>query len=1138
MKELILNKEGLMLRQNSASTRELTTQARERYSKGGEIFMEGNGEQSPQKPPEQNRETPSNNAEKVVKAGKAWKEYLAKEGQPWESLNTALRRGFMDKINMGEMPPEMKEREAGGEQKARDERQGPPVLTQEAKDIIENVASGGIFLSINARVERILRENGISDDDISKKNPKELIEMLQAKAGGARGGKPPGPPAPPVSSAGAGGADGGDKKPHTASGTSPKEPDNPQEKEPVMDKKAADLIAKFSQEHGESDPAKIQKLRIDLLTRIRELERERDKLGASDGATILEGEKKGELTPAAAAATAELDSQIGEIQGFIADAFSISERTQRGERPLRPEEILVNQTNEYFEGLLSRGLMRSEINDLSKLTGQEKATRAKLVHDIEEFLKDEAAPDTQQFPSHILLAVRHFTELREKLISEIIFKSFEDPSETNEYEVGLYAASNLDILLGFLNQDDNRRYKKLFTLRTATRFFQSMNSTVIKGKFDHFGDAAENINYQHFENMRDITGSGLAMRLYEQAYKDALAIDKKITQDRIAEIKEFVETTFKEDNEAGLIRSKYAEYRTNYEGNKGSKLENWEVQRALAAGRTFFNITLRAAENIATGQVPIDRGKFTSPPQEDMVRILNWNQWLLGRFGIGGAEDGRHGVEFLKMSTDRWEEFLRYKGAKLNKNKIVEFGGVNVRKMEEGGQYRTSGIYSGWRMENMAFDEVYFDFRGNRISVQHFIDKELIPEDILRKLKGRKIVGEQVDEMTVLAAINAFKEAIKKRGQENPSKDQKDLVTQQDQEDYRNILMPVVRNLNIGLSMLLKNSDFGAQDNMLGYLLREEIWKKIANTNTPLMINYLTDIRYADKKAQKEILGDTETIGESEIGKARSIKDLRNAIVPGWSDEQWETFKKKVLIRHERMIQEGIGEEVPAIGENELSEAEKQLVTAIQAEGVKLAPHLADIVFPYMPFMNDMPFEKFNYVKLGQTFYKRRSTNDLGGFNKGQNAYIKIMSNPGGIPVKEAVGAMGEIVEGIATPEGPKVGIEANFPTFSALLDIVTTDPGKRQAIVKMLLEFGRKETSIAQRWSGIKADSFVESEAANLIDETTRAGILTPELARYLKKEKKLTLAYILWMLFRDVFIMVPIFAGAEFVGKITKEK
>ncbi|MEK7450460.1 MAG: hypothetical protein AAB662_00810 [Patescibacteria group bacterium] len=53
MKELILNKEGLMLRQNSASTRELTTQARERYSKGGDNFMatEGQSDMPPNSQP-------------------------------------------------------------------------------------------------------------------------------------------------------------------------------------------------------------------------------------------------------------------------------------------------------------------------------------------------------------------------------------------------------------------------------------------------------------------------------------------------------------------------------------------------------------------------------------------------------------------------------------------------------------------------------------------------------------------------------------------------------------------------------------------------------------------------------------------------------------------------------------------------------------------------------------------------------------------------------------------------------------------------------------------------------------------------------------------------------------------------------
>lgn len=897
--------------------------------------------------------------------------------------------------------------------------------------------------------------------------------------GGGRGGEGKKPPAPPIRPPG---------------GNPSKEPNNQNESKSenresirVTDKKAADLISKFFQEGGETDRGKTQQLRVDLSKRIDELMEEQYALGDSDEVKTPEGKAVVD------AKIDELGGRINQIQEVLADMFS----SREGNRWRDPEAgKLIEETEIFVNGLLKRGLRLNEINDLARLTPGERLKRSTLVREIKEYIERSPSLESSSFPSEILLSVRYFKELREELISDIMFKSFEDRSETNEYEVNLYADSNLNTLLGFMSKDDNERYRYFFSLRTAARFFQSMNATVLKGTFDSFGHSAENINYQHFENMRDIRGSGLAMRLYEQAYKDAIAADKRVTQDKIAGIKAFVESTFKEINEAGLIKSEYTEYRED------SKLENWEVQRALHAGRSFLNITLRAAENIATGQVPLDRKRYTSPPQEDMVRILNWNQWLLARFSVGGGEDGRHGVEFLKMTTDRYQEFLRYKGAKLGVNKIIEFGGVDVRKMEDGSQYRTSGVYSGWRLENMAFDEIYFNYNGERISVQKFRDTPGI-KDRIKRIKDR----------------------IEERKKANPNADPKDLVEEVDQEEYRDVLMPVVDNLNYGLSMLIKNGDFGAQDNKLGYLLRAEIWRKVARTNVPLMIDYLTDIKYEEHVPEAE--------------RSKSMDNLRATIVPNWENEQWESFRKKVLVRFERTIREGMGEQLsPIPTEYELNVEERRLEGAIKEQGEKLAPHLADIVFAYTPFMNDMPFESFKYSYPGQTFYKRRTTGDLGGFNKGQQAYTKILSNPGGIPAKEAVGAMGEIVAGIEGPEGPRPAIEANFPTFSALLDVVTTDPWKRQAMFKMLLEATRKETSIAQRWAGIKGDSFVESEAANLIDETTRAGILTPELARYLKKEKNLMLTAILWMLFRDVFIMVPVFAAAELTGKIIKEK
>jgi hypothetical protein len=921
---------------------------------------------------------------------------------------------------------------------------------------------------------------------------------------------------PPITG-GAGNEDEG-RSPNSSGGGRPGQQSPPEdngrhrENEPVItDKKAADLISKFRTENGINNPEKISNLRSSLSGRIRELEIERDGIVAKKESLNDDGE----MTPQAAAATEELNNRMRGIQEFLSGLPLVE--TEGGERDDGQRDLLRRSHN-FIEGLKRRGLTNDPANDLSKLTEEEKNIRLKLVEDIDNYLKNSPSPETFQFPSSLLSAVRYFKELREGVISEILFKSFEDKSETNDYEVGLYASSNLDYLLGFLSKDDNEAYKYFFSLRTAARYFQTMNSTVIKGNFEHFSQAAENINYQHFENMRDIGGSGLAMRLYEQAYKDVLASDKRVMQDKVAGIIKFVETTFREMNEAGLIKSGYAQYR------KDSKMEDWEVRRALATGRTFLNITLRTAETIATGRVPEDRRRYASEPQEDMVRILNWNEWLLRKFTSGGDETGRHGKEFLKMSTDRFQDYLRYKGAKLDKNKIIEFGGVNVRKMEEGGQYRTSGVYSGWRLENMAFDQIYLkDVRDeNGKPLRDEKKSERKPgENVIRDNEGKALMTVQAyrDRPEINKAIQVIKDRIDARKLANPNKDPKDLVTLEDQEEYKKILMPVVDNLNFGLSMLLKNGDFGMQDNKLGYLLRKEIWIKIAKTNTPIMIDYLSDIKYEENTPDSE--------------RALKIEELRKNIVPEWTDKQWESFRKKSLMMLERTIREGMGESLPSIkAADELTAEEKKMEDAIKTEGEKLAPHLADIVFAYTPFMNDMPFEKFHYDVTGQTFYKRRTVSDLGGYNKGQQSFSKIVDNPGGIAVKEAIEAMHDIVQGVAGPEGPRPGMEANFPTFSALLDVVTTDRGKRQAMAKMLLEATRTETSIAQRWAGIRADSFIESEEINLIADATRAGILNPELARYLRKNKRLTASALLWMLFRDILIMTPVFATGEFIG------
>jgi len=1026
------------------------------YSKGGDIFMEG----KPDMPPQNSQPTNPEHVEKIPQAPKLGVE------KPVSAEKQATARKAWDEFD-----------------KLFNKNR---VLSVDEKGVREQIIERGLPPIAGGTT-------GIPPGGGEQSTP----ETNAANSGAVPpGGEPPAPPAPPAPPlAGPSPEPGGESSGRQGEADAEKQREPADQPRPIdvsdiTDRDALNLIRKFNQEIGYLDRGKIEQLKRDLSERVNNLTAQMLSQSAD--------------TEAGAQERGRLEAEITRLMGVFLDLDGMLRARQGGERMSEEERSLFDRTARFLQDLQNAHLDPDEI---ANLTPEQKVARASIVKDIQRFIKDSNPVETGGFPSEILRIVRYFRELREGLISELIFKSYEDPSETGEYEMDLYASSNLNTLLGFLSRDDPDRYRYFFSLKTAAHYFHSMNAGILTGNFERFGRIAETINYQHFVNMEEIRGVGLVMRQYEQRYKYYLAKDKRITEEGYTALKRDVERTFRDMNRRGLIKSEYEKYRKDRDIERGVNpwnMEEWEINRALGAGRAFFNITLRGAENISIGQLPEDRKQFASFPQEDMVRVLNWNEWFLRRFRFAAK---RHGVEFLEMVTSKNQEFMRYTGEKLDVNKIMEFGGVDTRKMENGGQYHTSGVYSGWRMENLGFDQVYFNLNGNRISVQHFMD------NVIDKI-----------------AVKAIKDRVSAKMKANPNMDPTDAVTLEDQQQYKDLFMPLVNNLDYSLSMLIKNSNIGGTKK-LGYLLREEIWKKIANKNTSLMIDYLTDIRYSNDIQDNQ--------------KAKDINALRGertqAIIdPQWvTDEVWNAFREKVLLHHERAMREAMGEadQLPPLSPEEIyTPDEEALVAKITQEGEKLAPHLADIMFPYMPFMNDIPFEKLDYSGPGQTFYKRRTGGDLNGFNKGQQAFMKIMYNPGGIEIKDAMEAMHEIIEGVSSPEGDEFGMESNFATLESLVDIIMTKKGSRNALLKAIKQFTRNPTSIAQKWSGIKAESIIEGEVSSLLDTAVKNGLLPPELARYMKKRKNATLLFILWMLLRDVVMLSPAILATEFGSELMK--
>ncbi len=751
------------------------------------------------------------------------------------------------------------------------------------------------------------------------------------------------------------------------------------------------------------------------------------------------------------------------------------------------------------------------------------------------------SPHQSPLPDQIVDFALEFEETLDNLLARIVTLPLD--LETSAYQVGWFADINLSTIIETakrkMNQakDDNERLpmKKRSEMasmaKEALPLLHNMNMTVIIGSQQQSVQMSESILPKHFTYWRDTLGASEVKRAYEQKYHEFFERYGRIPAQNSEELIIEVEKYARLLNEKGLLGTK--------------KMEEWELGRALSIGRKFFHITFRSSELISTGNVPAgmeekeeegyikelrkveeiikdpkktalekeqaekdkeslrrklaeaeikEKQRWNSLPNESWTRFMNPLQWLAYRFKIAGP---RGGLEFLGNVKKKYFEYLRTRGLKLGKNKITRLGGRNVEDMETAGIFGESGVISSWRAENLLFTSKKILIGGRTV-------REWIAEhkpDILR-------------------IKDDFKNAKKKNNV-------KDIESAQDK--FAEELQPLIDNVHVGLGILLKQSIF---EDEVAYKARAMLWKKIILGNTdenhplgnyrkgnlPLVINYLSSIEM--KGLDMELL-----------------KQIR--LDNGFTDStKWEAFRTKILIQHERNVKEAVGIDVSAISQEYFDASEVRLINAIKTVVKDLAPDLADIVFPHMPFLNDAPFELFDYSQLGQEVYKRRISGDYSKFYEAINAFIKLMNNPGGIGMEEGMKAFDELVKGIESPQGTGDAQKRVLPVFDAWLDWITAYPGffSRQAMWKSIQEAIRKPTSLAQQYSGTTAPSLNETQERAMLDEALKIGILSQEFLDELKKKKGLLFFNIIAVLLRD-FFYVPVVHGAWEYSKATSK-
>ncbi|MBI4130074.1 hypothetical protein HY468_02040, partial [Candidatus Roizmanbacteria bacterium] len=645
------------------------------------------------------------------------------------------------------------------------------------------------------------------------------------------------------------------------------------------------------------------------------------------------------------------------------------------------------------------------------------------------------------------------------------------------------------------------RYKELLMLRSAAESFHTMNSLIVQGKLDDFVRGAELIEFRQFGAMQSVRGVGEVLRLYEHKFAEMLAKHKWIYTEDIDTIRHEVEETFKKMNEEGLTKSVYADQRdvTNPNGLAARKMNKWEMEQALHAARTYFNITFRASEKVGMGQVPADKveikdshghvlkdkkgqpvvrpaigdakKRYGSFPLENASRMMNWVQLMLWRFDIAPT---RGGMQFLQMVKENYEEFMREKKTKLGHNRITELGGMNVEEMEMAGMLGVSGVFSGWRVENLAFPALRVQVSGVDTTVAEW--EATNREDITNiRDGGGPYKGMSVNQRSQL------------------------LV---------NKLRPLVENLEMGLGMFVKQGHFGGE---VGYEARKMLWERIAEANVPMMANYLQDLKMTG--------GGVATL-ETILGT--------HGITPA----AWQDLKMKIQLHHEYNLKVAMGETVSA--PSAYLPVEQAVVNDIIANGKRIAPDLADIAFGQLPFLNDLPFEALDAAGAGDEFFRRRIGGDIPQFYKAEGGLIGLMDNPGGIGLEKGLEQLKAIEAGISGPNGTADGQNRVFPIGEAWMNFLMTKPGERNVLINGIKEMFHMPTSIAQEWAGMEADSLDEAKARHVVEEMVKTGILSHKLGTEIKKKRHLTWGWLFWSIFRDIIMFTPVIVGKDVVEEI----
>lgn len=749
----------------------------------------------------------------------------------------------------------------------------------------------------------------------------------------------------------------------------------------------------------------------------------------------------------------------------------------------------------------------------------------------------------------------------EYLVTTILSAPLE--AETSQYHLEFYPGNNLGALLAAVrkavaqaNNPDTKLHlegvaSRVAIMQAAIQFTHEMNREIITGNLERFIDYARGITPGQLQTLQEIPGVALAMRLYEEEFQQILSqkgyIDDAAYEKILGKIidKQTIEIdAYAEDEDGKPIRKK--ETRDNIIRGKGTVetyfreivgkgLEEWQIRLALNLGKNMYNDTLRAAEQISLGSL----SGFKSAPQEHAARLMNWIGWLGKRFGVAEA---RGGQKFIDMTVAAYQHARHEQG--YGETVITKLSNVDIKAFEYAGMFGVSGVWSGWRQENIILNNAPIQVGDDKTSISRYIGKYW--QDQIEAYH----LGERGQAKNVL--IREHPDVLEKLY----------LRSGELRDEYTNALGVMLK-----LGDVTPSETDAPQVRAVKEKIRAAIWRKVAEDNPLAMTPLLTGLEVNEKCHKKDQLSilTEELKGESQPGV-------------------WDSLHRKLIVaHHERLlrIQKGeVGERVSLDGvlqelaledsrkpEGErrniaLTHEESEMLGRIRGLGKHLSEDLTNIRFPFTPFLNDVIFEKVQYGDAGAAFYSRRVGGDLPSFHAAYGEFGKIIDNPGGISPEKALEAMLAIVQALGSPQGTNVGQDKVAPMLEAYIEFIKDGSNiegdglwakvkrqlQSQSLVNAIKHEFHKPTSLAQEVAGMGAPAEKEHDTLNLLQRALHMGVLRKvlrdkdgniiftDLYDKFRKKFRVTFGGIIWALLRDYLVFLPIGIAKELVVSVQK--